>query len=45
MLELVQEVFECSLAFDQQAEQMKLKVEDVAFEDILLAPEQILMHR
>ena len=45
VLELVQEVFECSLTFDYQAEQMKLKVEDVKFEDILLAPEQVLMHR
>ena len=31
VLELVQEVFECSLAFDPQADQMKLKVEDVKF--------------
>ena len=45
VLELVHEVFECSLAFDEQADQMKLKVDDVEFEDILLAPEQILMHR
>ena len=30
-LELVQEVFECSIAFYEQAEKMKLKVEDVDF--------------
>ena len=45
VLELVHEIFECSLAFDEQADQMKLKVDDVEFEDILLAPEQVLMHR
>ena len=45
MLEVGQEVFESTLAFDADKEAMKLRVEGVDYEDLLIAPEEVLMHR
>ena len=38
-------MFESSLAFDSESETMKLQVEGVDYEDLTLAPEEVLMHR
>ena len=40
-----QELLESTLAFDTEKEDMKLRVEGVDYEDLTLAPEEVLMHR
>ena len=40
-----QEVFESTLAYDSDNEAMKLRVEEVDYEDLIVAPEEVLMHR
>ena len=45
LLEVEQEVFQSTLAFDAEKEAMKLRVEGVDYEDLIVAPEEVLMHR
>ena len=38
-------MFDSTLAFDPESEDMKLKIEGVDYEDLTLAPEEVMMHR